>query len=177
MKMDLVAGSRNDEYYTPEYAITPILKYLKLNSKIWCPFDTSESLYVKMLQQNGHKVTYTHIQNGEDFFDISENLTEKYDYIISNPPYSCKTEVLQRLFELNIPFAMLVGVVGLFESQRRFTLFKENEFEIMYFDKRISYLKNYNDIKPMINPPFSSVYVCHKVLPSQIIFEDIEKPL
>ena len=28
MKMDLVAGSKNDEFYTPEYAIYPILKYL-----------------------------------------------------------------------------------------------------------------------------------------------------
>jgi hypothetical protein len=44
----------------------------------------------------------------------------KCDYIISDPPYSIKTEVLQRLFKLNIPFATLVGVVGLFESQRRF---------------------------------------------------------
>ena len=28
MKMDKVAGSGNDEFYTPEYAITPIAKYL-----------------------------------------------------------------------------------------------------------------------------------------------------
>lgn len=40
------------------------------------------------------------------------------DYIISNPPYSVKGEVLERLFNIGIPFAMLVGVVGLFESQK-----------------------------------------------------------
>lgn len=28
MKMDKVAGSGNDEFYTPKYAIMPILKYL-----------------------------------------------------------------------------------------------------------------------------------------------------
>lgn len=28
MKMDKVAGSGNDEFYTPAYAITPIEKYL-----------------------------------------------------------------------------------------------------------------------------------------------------
>ena len=27
MKMDKVASSQNDEFYTPEYAIKPILKY------------------------------------------------------------------------------------------------------------------------------------------------------
>ena len=28
MKMDKVAGSGNDEFYTPRYAIEPIIKYL-----------------------------------------------------------------------------------------------------------------------------------------------------
>ena len=27
MKMDKVAGSGNDEFYTPEYAIAPLYKY------------------------------------------------------------------------------------------------------------------------------------------------------
>ena len=70
---------------------------------------------------------------------------------------------------------MLVGVVGLFESKNRFNLFKNNNFEIMYFDKRISYFKNYTDQKPSLNPPFSSVYLCHNMLPTQIIFEEIVK--
>lgn len=47
MKMDLVANSGNDEFYTPSYAITPIMKYVPPGSKIWCPFDTEESLFVK----------------------------------------------------------------------------------------------------------------------------------
>ena len=29
MKMDKVANSGNDEFYTPRYAVKPILKYLK----------------------------------------------------------------------------------------------------------------------------------------------------
>lgn len=29
MKMDKVAGSGNDEFYTPAYAIRPILKYVE----------------------------------------------------------------------------------------------------------------------------------------------------
>lgn len=97
------------------------------------------------------------------------------DYIISNPPYSAKTEVLQRLFEIRKPFAMLVGVVGLFESQKRFEMFKNNKFEIMYFNKRIAYFKSYDEQKPSLNPPFSSVYVCKDILPKQIVFETITK--
>jgi hypothetical protein len=70
---------------------------------------------------------------------------------------------------------MLIGVVGIFESKVRFNLFNSNEFEIMYFDKRVSYFKDYNDPKPSLNPPFSSVYICHNILPKQIIFEEIKK--
>lgn len=76
---------------------------------------------------------------------------------------------------MNLPFAMLVGVVGLFESKRRFNLFKNNEFEIMYFDKRVSYFKNYDDQKPSLNPPFSSVYLCHNMLEDKIVFKEINK--
>lgn len=172
MKMDVVAGSGNNEYYTPPYAIKPIIKYLKPHSTIWCPFDTEESNYVKMLHEAGHDVIATHVDSGGDFFKIEP---PKCDYIISNPPFSLKQQVFQRLFEIGTPFAMLVGVVGLFESQTRFEMFRDNDFELMYFNKRISFFKDYADQKPSFNPPFSSVYVCHHVLPKQIVFEEIRK--
>ena len=127
-----------------------------------------------MLRGAGHKVIATHLDGGYDFFKVSPPYGA-VDYIISNPPYSCKGEVLNRLFELDFPFAMLVGVVGLFESQKRFDMFKNNDFEIMYFNKRIAYFKSYDDEKPSLNPPFSSVYVCHNMLPTQIVFEEVNK--
>ena len=171
MKMDKVANSQNDEFYTPSYAIYPILKYVKKQSIVWCPFDTENSWFVKLLTEHGCKVIFSHLSKGEDFF----NTEKQCDYIISNPPYSLKAEVFDRLFSLGIPFAMLVGVVGIFESQKRFNMFKENDFEIMYFNKRVAYFKNYDDQKPSLNPPFSSVYITSKMLPKQIMFETIEK--
>lgn len=50
MKMDKVAWSGNDEFYTPTYAILPMLKYLRKGSNILCPFDTEESNFVKVLK-------------------------------------------------------------------------------------------------------------------------------
>lgn len=167
-----IAKSKNDEFYTPSYAIEPIMKYIKSGSTIWCPFDTEDSLFVKEFKNAGYNVIHSHISDGGDFFEMTP---PKCDYIISNPPYSLKTEVLQRLFELDIPFAMLVGVVGLFESQKRFEMFRDNMFECMYLNRQVSYFKNYNDQKPSLNPPFSSVYICHKMLPRQIVFEEIRK--
>ena len=175
MRMDRVAGSGNDEFYTPAYAVSPILKYLKNESEIWCPFDTRQSQFVRILSGCGHRVTFSHIELDQDFFeDTKDKRHQGFDYIISNPPYSKKAEVFQRLFEMGTPFAMLVGVVGLFESQKRFNLFKDNDFEIMYLNKRVSYFKSYEDQKPSLNPPFSSVYVCSGILPKQIVFEEVD---
>lgn len=178
MKMDKIAGSGNDEFYTPKYAIEPILKYIPKGSKVWCPFDTEESLFVKMIRESGSSVNCTHLFNGTDFFEDSDyvlDIVSKCDFIISNPPYSLKGEAFDRLFKLGKPFAMLVGVVGLFESQKRFEMFRDNQFEVMYLNRRVSYFKDYNDEKPALNPPFSSIYLCSKMLPQQIVFEEINK--
>lgn len=174
MKMDKVASSQNDEFYTPEYAIKPILKYIKMPCTIWCPFDTEESNFVKLLSQYaacGVSVIHSHIATGGLF----QCVPPACDYIISNPPYSVKGQVLQRLFDIGKPFAMLVGVVGLFESQERFEMFRENEFEIMYFNRRVAYFQSYQDPKPSLNPPFSSVYVCHKMLPERWCLRKLRK--
>lgn len=172
MKMDKVANSKNDEFYTPEYAILPLLKYIDNKLIVWCPFDTEQSNIVKMLRDNGNEVIHTHIDSGDDFFFIEP---DKYDVIISNPPYSLKNEVLERLFLLNKPFAMLLGVAGLFESERRFSLFEKYPSEIMWLSKRVSYFKNFNDPKPSLNPPFSSVWLCSQLLPKLNVFERIKK--
>jgi len=173
MKMDIVAWSWNDEFFTPRYAVMPILKYLKPNSTVWCPFDTDESLFIIVLRNAWHTVFASHIKTGKDFFTTLP--PEWTQYIISNPPFSLKYEVFQRLFCLRIPFAMLVWVVWLFESQKRFEMFRDNNFEIMYMNRRISYFKSYEEQKPSLNPPFSSVYMCQWILPDRIVFENIIK--
>jgi len=172
MKMDKVAGSGNDEFYTPLYAVKPILEFVKPFSTIWCPFDTEESWFVYALREYGCKVIATHLTTGQDFFNYEP---KKYDYIISNPPYSLKNEVFERLFALNKPFAMLVGLVGLFESQKRFNLFKNHNFEIMYLNKRVAFFKDFGEQKPSLNPPFSSVYLTRNLLPEKIMFREITK--
>ena len=165
---------KQDEFYTPKYAVKPILKYVPKNSKVLCPFDTEGSEFVKGFENHGCEVSYSHIFEGKDFWNLDLK-GAGYDYIVSNPPYSCKGEVLNRLFESGVPFAMLIGVVGLFESQKRFEMFRDNSFEIMYLNRRVSYFDGTDDCKPKLNPPFSSVYLTSKVLPEKIVFEEIDK--
>lgn len=170
MKLDLIT-KKQDEFYTPEYAIKPLLKYINPEWVVWCPFDIEKSNYVKVFMENGNIVYYTHIHNGEDFF----NTNIECDVIISNPPYSMKGDVLERLFELDKKFAMLVGVVGLFESEKRFSMFEKYDFELLYFNRRVAYFQSYEEQIPSLNPPFSSVYVCRGLLPKQICFNRIVK--
>lgn len=172
MRMDQVAGSGNDEFYTPKYAVDAIAKHIPPYSKIWCPFDTNKSLFVKVLVSMGHTVINTHLDDGYDFFNTPTPCGVKY--IISNPPYSLKNEVFSNLFNRGVPFAMLVGIVGIFESQFRFNLFKDNNFEMLYMNKRVSYFQSFDEIKPSKSPPFSSAFICSGVLQEPRVFQTID---
>mgnify|MGYP001096076782 CR=1 FL=1 len=159
--------NKADEYYTKEYAIMPLLKYLQKNKTVWCPFDKADSNFVKVLANNGNYVTYSHIETGHDFFEYEP---EHYDYIVSNPPYSLREPILERLFLLGKPFAMLINEAGLFDSKKRYELLKNNRFEIMIFDRRIDYIKGTEVMKGV---PFKSIYLCSNLLPTQFVFENL----
>lgn len=161
---------KDDECYTPDYAVLPIVKYLKPNSKIWCPFDTEQSEFVKVLKDNGFEVVHTHICNGSDFFETN---VQDCDYIISNPPYSLKTQIIDRLYDLGKPFAMLINFQGIFDSKKRFAQFKNHNFELMVLYPRINYIRNGKTEKGC---PFQSGYICNGVIDKQIVFEYVQPP-
>ena len=155
--------NKNDERFTPPILVKPILKYLKPNSTIWCPFDTNNSEFVILLEEAGHKVIYSHIDLGQDFFEYEPN--EKYDYIISNPPFSRKLEVLERLYKLNKPFAMLMNIECL-NYQVVGEFFLNKYLQLLIVDKKVSFDGN--------TASFNTSYFCREMLPTQIIFEHLE---
>ena len=157
---------KNDEYFTPAYAVYPIMKRLKTGAAVWCPFDTADSAYVKVFSSHGFHVTYGHILTGQDFFltDVPE-----CDYIISNPPYSLKYQVLKRLYDIGKPFAMLINFQGIFDSRERFKLFKENRVEMLWLSPRVNYIGTGG--KPIRGVPFQSGYLCSGICESPLEFE------
>ena len=46
----MYSSGSNDECYTPDYGVEPILKYIPEDAVVWCPFDTEESEFVKQYQ-------------------------------------------------------------------------------------------------------------------------------
>lgn len=169
--------SESDELYTPQYAVKPILKYLKPNSHVWCPFDKKNSNFVKLLSEAGHKVGYSHIDAGYDFdfFTLAKKIINKgesnTDYIISNPPFSQKDKVLKVLHELNIPYAVIMPLPVL-QGQKRFDYIKD--CEALVFDKRINYFKDENMKEMAKGVSFASIYLCRGILPEKLIFEKLE---
>jgi hypothetical protein len=155
--------SKNDERYTPSILVYPIIKYLKPNSIVWCPFDTKDSEFTILLTEAGHKVLYSHRWLGQDFFDYQPK--EKYDYIISNPPFTLKLKVLERLYSLNKPFAMLLNLECL-NYQEVGNFFLDKNLQLIIVDKKVSFDGN--------TASFNTSYFCSKMLPKDLIFEHLE---
>jgi len=155
----------NDELYTPPILVKPIIKYIPKGKRIWCPFDTENSEFVLMLKEAGFDVAFSHIWNGQDFFQYEPELN--YDYIISNPPFSKKLEVLKRLYQLGKPFAVILGLPILnYEEIGNFFFEMNSDVELLMFDKKVSYNGK--------QASFNTSYFCRGFLPEKIIFEHLE---
>ena len=126
---------KNDELYTPVFAVDPIIKYIPKDKKIWCPFDKEWSAYVQtFLRGGGYQVVRSHIDDGQDFFEYEP---DDYDIIVSNPPFSIKDKILKRLYDLGKPFAILLPMNSL-QGKGRYELFKQG-IQMLTFDSRIGF--------------------------------------
>lgn len=159
----------SDETYTPRYAVLPLLKYIDKSKTIWCPFDDKDSEYVKVFQENGYNVIYSHIDEGKNFFDYEPK--EPYDIIISNPPFSIKDEILHRCNELNKPYALLLPLPTLQGKERFDDL---NGSQVLVFDKRICYFRDKSKTELQKGVSFASIYIGKQFLPQDLIFERLD---
>lgn len=157
----------NDECYTPDYWVKPILKYIPAWKIIWCPFDKNESEFVKQLKMGGWQVIASHIDEWKDFFEYEP---EKWDIIISNPPFTNKRKYFERALSFWKPFALIMTNTWLNDAAPK-QLFKEKELQLLMFDKRIEFIReNWEKTKKIT---FSSSYYCWNFLPKQIIMEKL----
>lgn len=158
------AFKEKDEYKTPSclvYPIIPLIENWKKENKIknpiiWCPFDTKNSKYVEILSKK-YTVINSHIQDGKDFFLYQP---ENYDIAISNPPFSLKLKIFERLVNLKKPFAMLMNIMAInYQEIGHFFASLGNGDEVQFFitDKKVSF-----DGK---TSSFNSGYVCWNFIP------------
>lgn len=168
----LYSKGKNDECYTPRYGVVPIVKYIPKNWVVWCPFDTEESEFVKVLREQGYKVINTHITTGQDFYTYEP--TEHWDCIVSNPPFTNKKGIFKRALSFNKPFALLMANTWLNDSAPK-QLFRHKQLQLLMFDQRIKFMNN-GVVDDKIT--FSSSFYCWNFLPRDIICESLkEQPL
>ena len=160
----------SDECYTPKYAVLPVLDFLSKSKVVWCPFDSPKSEFVNVLKKNGNKVIFSHLEQGKDFFKYEPK--QKYDIIISNPPYSIKDKVIERCYNLKKPFMLLMPLPAL-QGKQRFKYFSKG-VELLVFDDRISYFANGHTNEVQSGNSFASIYFCHKVLPEKLVFRKLK---
>lgn len=157
--------AKNDELYTPAYAVKPLLRHFHEPMTVWCPCDTEDSNIVKVLREAGHRVIATHIKDGYDFFTYEP--AEDYDIIITNPPYSIKDEIIERCLQLHKRACLLLPLTAL-EGIRRGKLWREHGCSVMVLDQRVEFTGKGACW-------FNTSWFCFPQLINTIIFEEIDK--
>ena len=164
---DLIySEGKNDECYTPAYAVKPILKFIPENKVVWCPFDTKDSHFVKMISQT-NPVIHSHINNGEDFLEWEPK--EDWDLIVSNPPFTNKRLFFERALSFHKPFALVMSNTWL-NDRAPMQLFAERDLQLLMFDRRIEFEGPGGGQKKIT---FASSYYCWNFLPKQIVIEHL----
>ena len=166
----LYSGGNNDECYTPDYAVKPILEYIPKDTIVWCPFDTEDSWFVKLIKDKGNHVEYSHLNKGQDFFQYEP---DEWHMMVSNPPFSRKKKFFKRALSFNKPFALIMTNTWLNDSAPK-QLFKDKDLQLLMFDKRIEFTYPNGHVDNKIT--FSSSYYCYDFLPKQIIMKELDKP-
>lgn len=164
----LFTQGKNDECYTPNYGVTPILEYIPKDAVVWCPFDTEDSEFVKQISKT-NKVVYSHIQDGKDFYTYEP---ERWDVIVSNPPFTNKRKIFERALSFGKPFALIMSNTWLNDAAPK-QIFAEKDLQMLMFDKRIEFIQA--DGKVTNKVTFSSSYYCFSFLPKQIIMKQLIK--
>ncbi len=137
----------NDNFFTPKKEWEALAPYLPKDKILWEAFygDGKSGTY---LQELGFRV----IHQNEDFFQVNHG-----DIVVSNPPFSKKKQILERLLELDKPFVLLMPYEVLF--YKYFEPFR-SELSLLIPSKRVSFLK---EGKEEAKFNFNCVWFCWKM--------------
>ena len=164
----MYSAGKNDECYTPAYAVQPILEYIPKDAVVWCPFDTVDSQFVKLISKQ-NVVCYSHLDADQDFFEYQP---DHWDVMVSNPPFTNKRAFFQRALDLSKPFALLMANTWL-NDRAPMQLFEERGLQLLLLDRRTEFVQPNGGVSGKIT--FSSSYFCCDFLPRDIIIKRIKR--
>ena len=131
----------SDEWYSSGETVNLAIELLNPNPKsvILCPFDSEKSLFVQTLRQLGHSV----LNGMTDFLETEYSC----DYIITNPPFSIKDKVIQRVFDYGVK-SVLIMPIDAMGGVKRHQMYEANEYPKIYVPaRRIQYFDQSGEIR------------------------------
>lgn len=126
-----------DDFQTPPEALSFLLPYIDTNWIIWECAQGKANLSKRLVELN-YRVIGTDISTHQSFDFRYYEPENRYDCIITNPPYSLKQQFLERCYELGKPFALLLPLTT-FETTKRQQLFNKYGIEVIFLPKRINF--------------------------------------
>jgi len=142
----------DDEYNTSREMWESISQFIPKDKTIWESFllNNYTSKSMDYLTELGHEV----VGSPEiDFF--TSNLG---DIIVSNPPYSIKKRIFERLAILDKPFILILPVSTI--TKQFVKKLHREKLQIIVPDKRMQFLKGEDQLKRCY---FDTMYLCYKM--------------
>ena len=155
---------KTDEWYTRPETVALMYSLLDIPSgkTIMCPFDTNKSHFVIQGQSNDQKV----------LFGITDWLTSEYeyDYLITNPPFSIKDDVIEKCLKSGKPSALILPIDAL-GGKRRHELYAKYGYPTIYIPtRRINYI-SLNAVETKANHYHSVILILNDPKGSRLIWE------
>jgi predicted RNA methylase len=165
--MDFIAklDKHNNDYCTPPETWHTIAEYLPkgYGVEVCESFYNADSTSAATLRDLGCKVVCEDV----DFFNHKLGT-----HIVTNPPFSCKEAVFNRLAELDMPFIVLIPSHSM--CARYIKRHFKNKLQIIIPNTRLHYMKKDKETGERFTlkrTPFDSVYMCYKMgLPRDVIW-------
>ena len=150
----------DNEFYTLEQDWINIEQYIPKDKVVWEAFSNGEFEGVNYLRSICKEV----VSHTGDFFDNNEG-----DIVITNPPFSIKRKVLERLKELDKPFIMILPTLSL-QTKYMKELFGDS-IQVILPSKKLFYYRLIDGEKKIYNKlSWYSCYICYKMnLPKDLI--------
>ena len=131
----------SDEWYTSQDTVNLAIGLLdpKPQSVILCPFDSDQSLFVKTLKEHGHTV----LHGMDNFLEVDYHC----DYIITNPPFSIKDKVIERVYAYGVKTVLILPIDAM-GGVKRHAMYAANEYPKTYMpSRRIAYFDESGEVK------------------------------
>ena len=163
-KSGITKLQKTDEWYSPKPMVELMYKLLNPmpNSSIICPFDTDKSNFVKVGFEQGHEVQY----GMTDWLEADY----EYDYLITNPPFSIKDQIIEKCLKSGKPSALVLPIDAM-GGKRRHELYRQYGYPTIYVpSRRINYI-SIDGLQTKANHFHSIILIFNDPLDSRLIWE------